>query len=80
MVAERSKATCNLSTDCSHQRTLVQIPLGDIYMVKILTKKELWTRNNRSLDCDMTPPKWVSEKKVMRPYDIKIPRSTEKDR
>ena len=27
VVAERSKATCNLSTDCSHWRTPVRIPL-----------------------------------------------------
>ena len=44
MVAEGSKATCNLSTDCSHRRTQVQIPLGDVYKVKILSKKELQTR------------------------------------
>ena len=29
MVAERSKATCNLSTECSHRRTKVQIPTRD---------------------------------------------------
>ena len=29
VVAERSKATCNLLTDCSHQRTLVWIPSRD---------------------------------------------------
>ena len=39
MVAERSKATCNLSTDCSHQRTPVWIPLEEkIYKVAICTR------------------------------------------
>ena len=28
MVVERSKATCNLSTDCSQKKIQVQIPLG----------------------------------------------------
>ena len=54
---------CQIQVD-AHSKTLVRIPLGDIYMVKILTKKELWTCYNHSLDCDMTLPKWVSEKYV----------------
>ena len=38
VVAERSKATCNLSTECSPQRTQVRIPLMT------------WTRNDYCYD------------------------------
>ena len=32
---------------------MVQIPLGDVYMVKILTKKELWTRYRHPWNGDL---------------------------
>ena len=36
-MAERSKVTCNLSTDCSHRRTLVRIPLEACMSRKVPT-------------------------------------------
>ena len=39
MVAEGSKATCNLSTDCSHWRTQVPIPLGTMILI---TQSQKW--------------------------------------
>ena len=43
MVAESVRVLFSNSSRESLEAA-VQIPLGDIYMVKIQTKKELWTR------------------------------------
>ena len=37
----------------AHAKTQVRISLGDIYMVKILNKKELWTFYRLPWNCDI---------------------------
>ena len=36
-----------------HLSTAVQIPLGDVYIVKILIKMELWTHYKLPWNCDI---------------------------
>ena len=48
------KATTMLKNSCLFPLPVVQIWLGDVYMVQILTKKELWTRFRHPLNCENT--------------------------
>ena len=59
VVAERSKGTCNLSTDCSHRRTQVQIPTQDYEMdrseVEILCRIQIAGRRVICVAYDIEP-------------------------
>ena len=52
MVAKWSKVTCNLSTDCSHQSTLVRIPAQD-YAIDLSGVEILCRFSNSRAPCNM---------------------------
>ena len=49
MVAEWFRAYDRIQVDC-HSKTQVQISPGEVYMVKILTKKEVYIDGCRGVD------------------------------
>ena len=52
LVAWFANASVSHSVDSDLRQAVDRIPLGDVHIVKILTKKELWTRYRLPWNCD----------------------------